>query len=150
MQTCKHSKRCNWQCKRTEWNNFIPHLSQKKIETCRYMRLIMFLPELRQLKNGLASMKNMLVLKLTRFFPYRVCRWAEKRGNFKASMFFTEASPILYFFSFKNGPKTNYFALNIDFLLINFASIVAKSKVKSIDCVNPLKKNVIFFNVSKN
>ena len=104
----------------------------------------------RLLKNGLASVKNMLVLKLTRFFPYRVCRWAEKRGNFKASMFFTEASPILYFFSFKNEPKTNHFALNIDFLLINFASIVAKSKVKSIDCVNPLKKNVIFFNVSKN
>ena len=57
--------------------------------------------ELRQYKNGLASVKNMFFFKLPPFsFTYTACT-AREKGNFKTSMSFTETNPFLYCLSSK-------------------------------------------------
>ena len=49
--------------------------------------------ELRQYKNGLASVKTMLVLKLPPFSITYTAQW-KKSGNFQTSMGFTETNPF--------------------------------------------------------
>ena len=60
--------------------------------------------ELRQCKNGLASVKTMFVLNC-RPFPSPT-RQGKKGGNFKTSMRFTEMNPLLYFHSSSKENKT--------------------------------------------
>ena len=62
--------------------------------------------EPRQYMNGFASVKNILVLKLPRFFP---CHVGEGKSAAvpKQTCFFTEASPFLYCLS-SNALKSRY------------------------------------------
>ena len=57
--------------------SFYCDLSHQRAVSISVPRLIKWL-ELRQYKNRLASVKNMLILKLPRFSPYHVwCRWGK-------------------------------------------------------------------------
>ena len=66
--------------------------------TCfTFMKVVYYLGrklELRQFKNGLASVKSMLVLKLPHFFPCPVGE-RKKGGNVKTNIFFKVAGPFL-------------------------------------------------------